>query len=150
DNVLHALADAATTAPVGAAADGFQQLLRRYAGLHAQRDALGHNLLDRQGNLIVDEFGDLARANLANVTHLVADAEQSRFDLLENIWVATDHDLQRGLLGALRPAAHRCVDDFDAPRLEDLMNPADERRRARRDVSVDRTRLRPVDDPVVA
>ena len=87
DRLFHVRPDAPVAAAISAPANGLEQLLGRDAGFRPQGQPLGDYLLDDQRDLVVDQLGNLTRADFTDIRDLVADAEQGRLDLFEDVGV---------------------------------------------------------------
>ena len=89
------------------ATDALPQQPRVHAGLDSERHALGDGLPDRLRDHVVDELGDAAGADGADVEDVVAEGLQNGPDPLEHLAVTARHDRQRAGRRAPLAPAHR-------------------------------------------
>ncbi len=99
---------------------------RLHSGLHAQGEHLGDGHARDEARQVVHELGGVARADFADVHHLVADRIEQRLAAIEHFAVATDVNGELSGIGARRAAADGGVEQVQALLLEALVDIPDD------------------------
>src|SRR5262245_9898751 len=97
----------------------------------------------------MDDLGDGATADLADIGNFVTDGIEHRLDLLIQRLIAAHHDGQRRPTRARGSATDRCIEYIHAFLTELAMDLPNQGGRARRQVGIDIPRCRPLDDTVL-
>src|SRR5688572_8375218 len=137
-------------APDHAAADAFPKRLGFNPGLDAKRESFGNRLSDGAVDHLMDEFTNTAATQRTGVQDLIAEGAQNRLDPLEDFLFAADHNLMNAPRRARLTGGDRSIEHESAFGTEEGFEPADERRRACRDIDVDGTRSYPFQNSIGA